>query len=206
MSDTSTTVGNWPSEDEHGPETDGDSTGSASGGAHRALGAWSGLEQLSPSPARSASGDDADPDVVGEPTDGSVGHGDGGAAAHAVGPSVPPAGRRGFAILHACFFDDDRERVRLRERLSDHVYTRQVAVRYAGAKSKGETESGYIAVVDPAGRCVVVYVAGSSRLAGPETARRVRRALARAGEMRAKRTSRPRVPRPVASKRTSRRK
>lgn len=111
------------------------------------------------------------------------------------GGTVPSAGR-GFSIVLVGLVDDDHEWVRSRERLSADIYTRQVALRYAAAKAKADAERGYLAVIDPMGRCIGVFTTGTGRQTGPETTKRVRRVLQRNGQTK-KRTSRP-------SKRTSR--
>lgn len=171
---------------------------------------WSSLERIGGSSSGPPGG--AEPDIVdqqpgpepvtagGEPSSltgfglGGLPHG-GGASDVSLGGAVPSAGR-GFALVLVGLVDDDHEWVRSRERLSADIYTRQVALRYAAAKARVETERGYIAVINPLGRCIGVFTTGTGRTTGPETTKRVRRVLQRNGQTK-KRTSRP-------SKRTSR--
>jgi hypothetical protein len=72
-----------------------------------------------------------------------------------------------------------------------------VALRYTAAKARTEQEAGYVALLDPAGRCAGVFAAGSRRDVSSDKVKLVRRALQSDGHMR-KRTSRP------SRKRTSR--
>jgi hypothetical protein len=158
--------------------------------------AWSRLELLGSGLGVVAADREPAPAVI-EPERGERGlHVGGGVVGEPLGPAVSPA-HRGFAIVHVGLFDDDRVWARSRERLSADIYTRQVALRYAGAKAKAETEGSYFALVDPNGRCAGVFTTGSGRVTGPETTKRVKSVLARSGQTR-KRTSRP-------SKRTSKR-
>lgn len=173
-----------------GPDDDG-AVPEPAGSTEPARSDWSGLAQLRRHLAAdrepAAAGGDGDGDGDGSPAAGGV-----------VGQPLehPVDAGRGFSIVHVGLVDDDREWTRSRERLNAEIYTRQVALRYAAAKAKNEPEGGYFALIDPKGRAIGVFTAGSGRVTGPETMKRVKRVLQKNGQTR-KRTSRP-------SKRTSR--
>jgi len=120
-------------------------------------------------------------------------------------PPVASLGERGYRIVFVRPAEDGTITIDPRALLPARVYDRRVAVRYAQHEAKHMAvgaNRALLALLDPAGRLIGVYQAGSGRPAPLAVVRAVRRAL---GTTRRKTSRAPRPTGRPVSRKTSRR-
>ena len=132
------------------------------------------------------------------------------------GDGVEAAARRepGYRVVELRFGADGGVRAATRHFLTEKVYSRSVAIRYATHEAKRSSGDELWVLVNPSGRVILAVHAGSARPVRTVTMLQVRRtirAMLPDGGARKRRTSRPASPRatkpssPSAKRRTSRR-